>query len=605
MGILVEIQGSKNVVWTDTDDVQWMGTGAVEWVDADNSDTLYLSLNGEALDHFWDPFVKTFSNPAFETASPYGGEVKLTFGSIVMSPDAFSGDWPPPKNLTVVIKYTATTEDAAVELFSGDIYRGDYDELSATYQIYAPKFTKKLLYEGPDYNGDTVAYPRAIGSIVRREALRVADNAGRPTYHLAGVSTTSTAIAVVSYASASAGTKTQITLESAHGWSNGTSVTLNGTTNFNGAHTIESVSGATFVIPVAYPSNNSEALPPHANAFISGGFAVEDDGVPIQGNVVVNGDGTFSLLASPVGTVTISGTASETTLLEFVTWAQGQLNGVGSLDSASSRGTSPDVSYWATNQMPLTDFLSEICKYFTHWFKIANGTLYFGDMLLDNGSETYTEGDYFKASYGTQNAVSQIKATWYTYQAVETFVDEVRTARFVKEVKNTVVKSLHQVSTGTTDGTQAGYLADSGATFASDGIKVNDVAQNTTDDTSAVVLAVSETSLQLDNDIFVSGEDYVVGPSFPNAEPMEIEPFHTDKSEVSTALLNILGVLSKDVAEITIPIEGALPEPGNKLTFTDTQTIVDMTTWIRARNIRYDFSTLIPKATIRGEGVSI
>lgn len=604
MAILCTINASKAVTWKDTSGVIWKGTADVVWKSQDDSGTLYLSLNGEDLTHYWDGWIKSFGSPQYKTASDYGGFVDLSFGTIVFSSQAFESNWRPPKQLTIKVEYTATTEAAAVEVFAGDIYLVDFDKFNVSYDIKAPKYTQRLLAEGADYNGDTVPYPKAFGPVTHVEPLRVADNASRPTYHLGGISTTADAKTILCFTSSAAGAKTKVTLDAAHGWSNGASIYIAGTVNFDGAHTIESVSGATFVIPTTYPTDTSETLPIHASAFASGSFAVFDDGVPIQENVVVIGDGTFALSSSPVGTVTMSGTPSSlTTLLEVVTWGQGRLTGVGSIVSTNSRGTSPNVSYWATEQMPLIDFLSDICAFFTHYFFIKSSILTLGDMLLDNGSETLTEGDYFRAGYSAHNAVSQLKASWVTHEAFNGFVDEVRKARYVKEIKNTVVESLNTVSSGTADGTATGQLVNSGATFSTDGVAVGDVAQNTTDDTFTIVTAVSEGALELEDDIFISGEAYVVGPSFPNANPMTVDPYHTTKSNVSTALQNILTVLSKDVAEVSIPLSATLPDPGKKETFPDTKLIVDTTTYIRARSLIYDFDSDVPKVILKGEGV--
>lgn len=603
MPLLIEISASKVVTWKDTTGVVWMGTADVIWKDQEDSSTLYLSLDGEALDHFWDAYISSFSSPQYTTAKDYGGFVELSFGQINFSPDTFKNNWPPPKQLTIITKYTSTTEIAAVEIFSGDIYLNSFTEDNVTYRINAPKYTQRLLNLGVDYNGDTVPYPKAFGAVTHVEPLRLADDgASRPTYHLGGLGTTADAKTITCFTYSAAGAKTKVTTSAAHGWSNGNSITINGTINFNDAHTIESASGSEFVIPVAYPTDNSETLPLHACAFLSGSFAVFDDGVPIQENVVINGNGTFSLTASPVGKITISGTGSETDLLGVVAWGQNRLSGVNAIVSTNARGTSPAISYWATSQMPVIDFLSDICAFFTHYFSIKGGTLTLGDMLLDNGSETLTESDYFVASYSTRNAVSQIKSSWVTHKAFNGFVDEVRIARYIKDTENTVVESLYTVSSGTTDGTQAKKLVDSGATFSSDGVKIGHVAQNTTDDTTTEVVAVSETALELEDDIFVLGEGYVVGPSFPYGQEITIEPYHDTKSNVSIALQNIMSVLNKDVAEVSIPISTTLPDAGKKITFPDTKLVVDTSSYIRARSLTYDFDN--DTVVIGGEGVT-
>jgi len=157
MAILVEIQGTKAAVWRDTSGVKWIGTAGVDWIDGSGGDTLYLSLTGEALDpHYWDALISSFTSVSFNTAKSYGGLVDLDFGQINIIPTAFNDDWPPPKQISVVIKYTATTEAAAVTLFSGDCYRGQWNEQMASYSIKPKKFTQKLLDLGPVYGGDTL-----------------------------------------------------------------------------------------------------------------------------------------------------------------------------------------------------------------------------------------------------------------------------------------------------------------------------------------------------------------------------------------------------------------------------------------------------------------
>jgi hypothetical protein len=65
--------------------------------------------------------------------------------------------------------------------------------------------------------------------------------------------------------------------------------------------------------------------------------------------------------------------------------------------------------------------------------------------------------------------------------------------------------------TGTTTGTTASKLVDSGATFVTAGVAIGDTVSNTTDGTSGLIMAVdSETQLTVNADIFVSGEDYSI-----------------------------------------------------------------------------------------------
>ena len=64
---------------------------------------------------------------------------------------------------------------------------------------------------------------------------------------------------------------------------------------------------------------------------------------------------------------------------------------------------------------------------------------------------------------------------------------------------------------GTTTATTASKLVNSAATFESSGIKAGAIIYNTTDSTSTTVTAVdSDTTLSVTDDIFASGEDYII-----------------------------------------------------------------------------------------------
>ena len=73
MSILIEISASKKVTMRDTNNFAWKGTGDVTWRDQDDPETLFLSLDGVALNHFWDAYIFSFSSPQYSTATDYGG----------------------------------------------------------------------------------------------------------------------------------------------------------------------------------------------------------------------------------------------------------------------------------------------------------------------------------------------------------------------------------------------------------------------------------------------------------------------------------------------------------------------------------------------------
>jgi len=66
-------------------------------------------------------------------------------------------------------------------------------------------------------------------------------------------------------------------------------------------------------------------------------------------------------------------------------------------------------------------------------------------------------------------------------------------------------------STGTTDGTTASKLVDSTATFATDGVQVGSIVEDTSNTQYSYVTALdSETQLSVNDDVFASGENYSV-----------------------------------------------------------------------------------------------
>lgn len=571
-----------------------------------DADPVRVSLGGEALEHYWDAYIASISPPAYEMATPHGGLISLTMGSITFSPEMFKAVWPDiPATLRIIIQATDTNEAAAITLFEGDLYLESFDEEQAVYAIRVPKYAQRMLDLGLDYDGNTVPFPHAFGSVTHVQPLRLPDVLGKPTYHLGGLGTGINAHAIVSFSSSDAGTKTKVVVNAAHGWANGAAITINGTVNFNGTHTIEQVSGTSFVIPVAFPQDNSEKLPIYANAFIAGGFAVYDGGVPIQENVTVNGNGTFSLEATPVSTVTISGTAVQTDLQEVITWCQGRL-GIGSINATYQRATPPAVNCWLTSQQLVTDFLSELCAGFTHYAYIDYNldTCYLGDMLIDAGTEGAKDAfDFFDINYLTQDAVNKLIAT-YTVREVDMLNVDMgfsSATSYIKERNVQVVESQYTVSSGTANGTIANKLVDSGATFLTDGIKVGDVAYNATDNSTTDVLAVTETQLTLADDIFVLGEDYYVGPAFPYGLDKEIV-IHTDqRSEIVTALQIIWSILTKKMVELRVPITASMPNFGKKVTVTDPIPIVETNSWFRVRRQTYDISA--DEIILKGEGV--
>jgi len=182
----------------------------------------------------------------------------------------------------------------------------------------------------------------------------------------------------------------------------------------------------THVTPVRLPDDSS-GQPTYHKGWIPSttpgtDWDVYDDGSDINANVQDNGDGTFSLTVDPDGAVTMSGVGQDSTIDTIMDWACGQyLHGTYpglnlTYNNSKKRTVSPSINYWASSQMFLIDFLSELTSYATHLFYILAGTLYLVDMKRDNG--THSAGRFFGAKYEFETPVSLVRSKWSTREAV-------------------------------------------------------------------------------------------------------------------------------------------------------------------------------------------
>jgi len=410
------------------------------------------SLN---LEHHWYPFIEDVSAPQYQMATDYGGFCKLGFGSITILPSLFLSDWPPPVQCPITVQYTASTEAAAVTLFESTAHLNSYSRDKVVYDIRELEYGRDLLTEIEDYDGNVVALPRGFGTVTHARPVRIPDvdigggYGNAPTYHLGGLLSASTAKRIIGYTYHSAGNTTvhigDIDGNALnHGWANGTTVYISDSTNFDGGHTIANAAGSTFTIAVEFAE---EGLPAYGQAYEAGAIQVFDDGYPIPENFYDNGDGTFSLKAVPVGEVTISGTASETTLTDVLTWAYTRLD-LSTLTTTYARDPSPAVNHWADSQQPLIDFISELCAVNTHCCYVTGGdTLVVVDMYRDNGSTDLTEFDFFEqVEYARLSPVKTLTSEWSTFTPEIGFAsdDDVTQELYLKETEHKITETVYE-----------------------------------------------------------------------------------------------------------------------------------------------------------------
>ncbi len=100
-----------------------------------------VSLEGLALEHYWDPYIIGFDPVQGQIAYPYGGYVRPGYGSIQFVPTLFASDWPPPVNMTIAAYYTGSDEASRELLFSGTAHRKEINRTHIEYELFSSSYT--------------------------------------------------------------------------------------------------------------------------------------------------------------------------------------------------------------------------------------------------------------------------------------------------------------------------------------------------------------------------------------------------------------------------------------------------------------------------------
>ena len=116
------------------------------------------------------------------------------------------------------------------------------------------------------------------------------------------------------------------------------------------------------------------------------------------------------------------------------------------------------------------------------------------------------------------------------------------TVNYYLDADSSYMKQYTTVKTsGTADGTTESKLVDSGADFVTDAVAAGMWVHNTTDDTWTMITAVDDlNTLSVLNDIFISGENYVIGTAILNGDDgqvmVEIPKFYVKYSRTADVL---------------------------------------------------------------------
>lgn len=100
----------------------------------------------------------------------------------------------------------------------------------------------------------------------------------------------------------------------------------------------------------------------------------------------------------------------------------------------------------------------------------------------------------------------------------------------------------------------------------------------------------------------VYASQYYQKSAYPYGNTMSVTAYHTTQVNIEAALLNILNI--ENAARITFDypmIAGNFPNPGQRIDIPDTAHVANLSSYIRARRLTYDF--INNSITIEGEGV--
>ncbi len=128
-----------------------------------NGTTHYVSDRYKALTNQWRGMVTGFAPISFSTRQDYGGYADISYGDITFVPALFSssGDWPPPVECDITVKWLDTNtspinESNAVEYFVGKIYRKTIDTKGVSYRLYHDNTYTATVANSTTYNDTLV-----------------------------------------------------------------------------------------------------------------------------------------------------------------------------------------------------------------------------------------------------------------------------------------------------------------------------------------------------------------------------------------------------------------------------------------------------------------
>ena len=345
-----------------------------------NGTLYYISMEGIALTHYWDAYVVRFDPPQYQMTELYGGYIRPGFGIIAFSHDLFASEWPPPANMTVSAYYTATTEASKQLLFTSITHLKTINREVIEYEFYSPSYTTTIPEVGSDlatnggFASDTAGWTPDANATLTSVAggysgncLKLASGVGGDGY------------CYQQYASFVATKMYRLDF-----WVKDIDVStpkftvhVNDQNDMTGIYWLE---GSASTAQADWK-----------------GYSYTFEAQGTTANIILRGETSKNVYFDSVALYRV--TDFDDTLVNVATWFCNAARLNLTLDSTYARAASPTVKFTLSGEQIAVNLLSDICAFFTHMFYISSGTLYLIDMLLDAGSMTITEFDFFPSEY--------------------------------------------------------------------------------------------------------------------------------------------------------------------------------------------------------------
>jgi len=377
---LLEIKTDESAAWIDSAAVIFKDS-AVKW---DSFTLQNIALEDFADRKYWADNVISYTPPQFHIATPTGGFCRMDFGDIELRLESFLGRVEAGVAIwtdTADVSWANRTDE--VDWNTEEIAYGHPSTWPPAKEIHVKQY-----FTDTDESGIVILF-EGVG-------YRAGFDSRSARYELYGKRYTQQFLSTV--------------------------------TDYN-SDTVpipRALGAVTYAKLLRLPDDGS-SRPTYHNGYVAGSngtnWSVFDDGVNIDANVVDNGDDTFSLTASPVGEVTISGTGAIETLSELYTWASAasRLSLPYAYSATLEDSPSPSISRWVSSQFLIIDILSQISAYFRHLFYVSGANLIAVAMGNTNGTRTLIDGyDFFRDTrYEDPAPTSIIRSSWTQRSAVE------------------------------------------------------------------------------------------------------------------------------------------------------------------------------------------